>query len=57
MGDSPKFDTTLLRRGGFRPFNLENMILSYRLGVMAWTMDMYQQLEGGFRTMHAIPPM
>ena len=31
-------------RGGGRPFNFENMILTYGLGVMAWAVGMYQQL-------------
>ena len=26
-----------IKEGGFRPFNFENTILTYGLGVMAWT--------------------
>ena len=39
MGDSGEklFIPCLLRGGGFRPLNFENTILTYGLGVMAWT--------------------
>ena len=43
--------------GGSRPFKFENTILTYGLGVMAWTVNMYQQLECGFGSMHTILPI
>ena len=43
--------------GGSRPFNFENMILTYGLRLESDGLDMYQLLEDGFRSMRAILPM
>ena len=37
LGISKSGENVHLLRGGFRPFNFENSILTYGLGVMAWT--------------------
>ena len=42
-------------KGGFRPFNFENTILTHGLGVMAWTCT--NNFWGGFGSMCAMLPI